>query len=390
MKRKVLFITPSLRQGGVEHSLITCLSLLDPNQYEITLFLYTEMLDLLPEVPEHVNVIVGVDKTKYYRRPYVISLLLKQRICKLIKRDDAVLDIQTRINNYIHRKKVEHPQRVFFSKEYYDAIVSYSLHIGTEMALMIQGNKRFVFMHSSDPDYHKEIIEKDLIHYDKIVAVSSSIAKVYQENYPYLHKKIISIENYVDAERIIKQSKESCISTLKRDCITIATCGRISHEKGFNLAVEAADYLKKQGVKFYWLFIGDGADRDKIEKDLKEKKLEQYIEITGYKENPYPHMAVADVYVQPSYEEAQPLVLLEAMVLGKPIVSTKTVGGNTILKGGEKGVLTDFSGQDIAKGILSLINNPDKRHSFENLYTLEDNEKEKQVYIEKMNQLLLH
>ena len=348
------------------------------------------MLDLLPEVPEHVNVIVGVDKTKYYRRPYVISLLLKQRICKLIKRDDAVLDIQTRINNYIHRKKVEHPQRVFFSKEYYDAIVSYSLHIGTEMALMIQGNKRFVFMHSSDPDYHKEIIEKDLIHYDKIVAVSSSIAKVYQENYPYLHKKIISIENYVDAERIIKQSKESCISTLKRDCITIATCGRISHEKGFNLAVEAADYLKKQGVKFYWLFIGDGADRDKIEKDLKEKKLEQYIEITGYKENPYPHMAVADVYVQPSYEEAQPLVLLEAMVLGKPIVSTKTVGGNTILKGGEKGVLTDFSGQDIAKGILSLINNPDKRHSFENLYTLEDNEKEKQVYIEKMNQLLLH
>ena len=114
-----------------------------------------------------------------------------------------------------------------------------------------------------------------------------------------------------------------------------------------------------------------------------------YIEITGYKDNPYPYMAAADIYVQPSYEEAQPLVLLEAMVLGKPIVSTKTVGGKTILKDGEKGVLTDFSGQAISKGIIFLINNPDVRHSYENLYTLEDNEKEKQIYIEKMNQLLL-
>ena len=346
------------------------------------------MLDLLPEVPEHVNVIVGVDKTKYYRKPYVISLLLKQRICKLIKIDSAVLETQAKINNYIHRKKVEHPQRAFFSKEYYDAIVSYSLHIGTEMALMIQGNKRFVFMHSSDPDYHKEIIEKDLIHYDKIVAVSSSIAKVYQENYPYLHKKIISIENYVDAEKIIKQSKESCISTLKRDCITIATCGRISHEKGFNLAVEAADYLKKQGVKFYWLFVGDGADRDKVEQLLIEKGLNPYVEITGYKDNPYPYMAAADIYVQPSYEEAQPLVLLEAMVLGKPIVSTKTVGGRNILKDGKKGIITDYSGEAIAKGILCLIMNTDKLHSFQNQYSLEDNNREKQEYINKINELL--
>lgn len=389
MKRKVLFIIPSLRQGGVEHSLITCLSLLDPTQYDITLFLYTKMLDLLSEVPEYVNVVIGVDKTKYYRRPYVLSLMLKQNICKLLKNDNAVLVTQEKIKNYIHHKKVEHPQRFYFSKDNYDAIISYSLHIGTEMALMIQGNKRIVFIHSSDPNYHKEIIERDLIHFDKIVAVSPNIAKVYKKNYAYLDKKIISIDNYVDAEKIIEQSKETNIGIITRERITIATCGRISHEKGFDLAVEAAECLKKQGINFYWLFIGDGADRAKIEQSIKEKDLNGYIEITGYKDNPYPYMAAADIYVQPSYEEAQPLVLLEAMVLGKPIVSTKTVGGKTILKDGEKGVLTDFNGQAIANGIMTLINSPDVRHSFENIYTLEDNKKEKQIYIEKMNQLLL-
>ena len=99
-------------------------------------------------------------------------------------------------------------------------------------------------------------------------------------------------------------------------------------------------------------------------------------------------MAAADIYVQPSYEEAFGLTIKEAEILGKPVVSTRTVGGTALLESGEKGVLTDFSGQDVAKGILSLINNPDKRHSFENLYTLEDNEKEKQIYIDKLNQLL--
>lgn len=388
MKRKVLFITPSLRQGGVEHSLITCLSLLNPNQYDITLFLYTKMLDLLSEVPEYVNVVIGVDKTKYYRRPYIISLLLKQKIYKFLKNDNAALVTQEKINNYIHCKKVEHPQRVYFSKDHYDAIISYSLHIGTEMALMIQGNKRIVFMHSSDPNYHKEIIEKDLIHFDKIVAVSPNIAKVYKKNYAYLDNKIISIDNYVDAEKIIEQSKETNIGIITRERITIATCGRISHEKGFDLAVEAAECLKRQGINFYWFFIGDGADREKIEQTIKERKLDKYIEITGYKDNPYPYIAAADIYIQPSYEEAQPLVLLEAMALGKPIVSTKTVGGTTILKDGEKGVLTDFNGQAIANGIMTLINSPDVRHSFENIYTLEDNKKEKKIYIEKINQLL--
>ena len=76
------------------------------------------------------------------------------------------------------------------------------------------------------------------------------------------------------------------------------------------------------------------------------------------------------------------------MVLGKSIVSTKTVGGKTILEDGEKGVLTDFNGQAIANGIMTLINSPDVRHSFENIYTLEDNKKEKKIYIEKINQLL--
>ena len=55
MKKKILFITPSLCQGGLEHSLITMLKLLDKNKYEMYLYTYREDLALLPLVPEYVH-----------------------------------------------------------------------------------------------------------------------------------------------------------------------------------------------------------------------------------------------------------------------------------------------------------------------------------------------
>lgn len=388
MKRKILFITPSLRQGGVEQSLITALKLLDPDKYEISLFLYVEMLDLLSEVPEYVNVIVEVDKTKYFRKPYCIYMLARYNVLKFLKRNRKAEEVQKRMYEYIHIKKVTYPYRKVFKNRFFDVLVSYSLHIGTEMGLYIPAEKRFVFMHSSDPDYHKEIIMKDLPQYDRIVAVSPSIAAIYEDNYPALKSKITFINNYIDAVRINELSLKNDQNAKNDGVFTITTCGRISHEKGFDLAVEAAEFLKQNDVPFRWLFIGDGDDRTKIEDMIVNKGLQDCIEITGFQENPYSFMAQGDIYVQTSYEEAQPLVLLEAMVLGKPIVSTKTVGGQYILDNGNKGVLTGFSGKEIGEAVLNLIQNPALRKQYGNRYTLEDNLKEKEIYIQKWNQLL--
>ena len=388
MKRKILFITPSLRQGGVEQSLITALKLLDPNKYDITLYLYVDMMDLLPEVPEYVNVIVGVDKTRYFRKPYCVYMLARYRTLKAIKLSSKAVEVQNRIYEYIHTKKITYPLRKVFLNQSYDVIVSYSLHIGTEMGLHIPSEKRYVFMHSSDPDYHKEIIIKDLPQYDKIVAVSPSIANIYKKNYPELSSKLTYINNYIDAAKILELALNNYRNQKNDGVFTITTCGRISHEKGFDLAVEAAEYLKQNEVSFRWLFIGDGDDRPKIEKMIADRDLQYCIEITGFQINPYPFMAQGDIYVQPSYEEAQPLVILEAMVLGKPIVSTKTVGGQYILENGNKGLLTGFTGKEIGEAILRLLQNTEIRKQYENLYTLEDNLKEKEIYIQKWNQLL--
>ena len=125
-----------------------------------------------------------------------------------------------------------------------------------------------------------------------------------------------------------------------------------------------------------------------MEAAVRETGLENEILITGFQTNPFPFMNACWIYVQPSYEEAQPLVLLEAMILGKPIVSTKTVGGKTILEDGKKGVLTDFTGEALAEGILSLTGSPERTSAFSDLYPPETDRREKQTYAEKWAALL--
>ena len=389
MKRKILFINPSLRQGGVEHALITTLRTLDPAKYDVTLFLYTDMADLLPQVPAHVKVITGTDRTKYFRTPYPAAMMLLYRVFTVLGQKDRAEEARRRAYRHIHQKKITRPRRKYFSGERFDVIVSYSLHMGTEMALRIPAGRYVVAMHSSDPDYHREIIEQDLPRYDVIVGVSRSIADLYKTHYPALADKIICIDNYIDGERVLAKAKEPTGGFRKPEgTFVIATCGRISHEKGFDLAVAAAERLRQQGKAFLWLFIGDGAQRQELEQAIRDKRLEDHIQITGFQENPYPWLACCDCYVQPSYEEAQPLVLLEAMLLGRPIISTKTVGGTHILEGGKKGVLTDFTGEALAGAIADWMDHPENMRAFANAASLEENAEQKKRYAQAWDRLL--
>ena len=291
---------------------------------------------------------------------------------------------------YIHSRKIARPAEKIFPHAEFDAVVSYSLHIGTEMALRVKAKKHIAVMHSSDPDYHREIIEGDLRAYDAVIAVSERVAEVYKKNYPALAQKITHIDNYVDGPRILKMAGEQPADLPEAgDRFLIATCGRLSHEKGFDLAVSAAERLKNAGLLFLWLFIGDGDERKALEEAIREKGLRDRIRILGFRENPYPYMAACDLYVQPSYEEAQPLVLLEAMLLGRPIVSTDTVGGRHILENGKKGVLTERSGDSIADAVLSLARDPERLRSFMPEGSVEENLRARARYVEAWDRALL-
>ena len=144
---------------------------------------------------------------------------------------------------------------------------------------------------------------------------------------------------------------------LKKEKFTIVTVGRLIPDKRQDRLLSAAKKLKENGSDFIWYFVGDGPEKTKLEKMIAEYGLSNNIVITGMQKNPYPYMAACDIYVQPSYEEALGLTILETHRLNKPVISTATVGGKKLVESGKNGIVCEISSDALAESITDLTAN---------------------------------
>ena len=123
------------------------------------------------------------------------------------------------------------------------------------------------------------------------------------------------------------------------------------------MAIETAKILHQRQYDFLWIFVGDGPAKADMAQLITEYGLESKVVLVGKQENPYPYFLLADIYVQPSYEESQCLALMEAQMLGIPVVTTDTVGGHTVVNNGETGLIVPINATALTDGIESLLRN---------------------------------
>ena len=131
----------------------------------------------------------------------------------------------------------------------------------------------------------------------------------------------------------------------------------------FCMAVETARVLKEKGLKFKWYFVGEGEMRPTIENKIKEAGLEQDVILLGLKENPYPYMARADVYVQTSSFEGFGLTIAEAKILLKPVVSTDFDIVYDQIEDGRNGLIAQMTPDDVAEKIIKVLSDAGLRES---------------------------
>ena len=368
-KRKVLIVVHQLNLGGVQKAVLSALDAIDYSQNEVTLYIRKNRIDLIDQVNPNVSkIIINQDSTKYYRKPYAIWL---QMLLKLSKSKS----VQEKLNQYIVDSQMKYEKEHYFSDDtVYDVAVSYIQSLTAKfVAENVNAKRKVMFYHGSKDEFH-EINKAVMPVYEKIYCVSKGAQKEVQGFYPQFADKIDCLENYVDAERV-RAEAEKFVSDYPTDKMILCSCGRITPVKGFDLAVGAADILRNKGLDFKWYFVGDGVDRPKIEALIAEKDLQDYIKITGLQDNPYPYIKHCDIYVQPSYEEAHPLSVIEAQILCKPVVSTKTVGGMCTIQHKVNGILCEIDSISLARSIDYLCNNDSEMHNYiENLeridYTL--------------------
>lgn len=352
--KKVLIVIHQLNYGGVQKSVISALNAIDYNKNQVTLYVRKNRVDLLDRVNENVRVVINEDSTRYYRKPYILWLSLNQYLYLMIKNEKKKEDIHDKIVRCLHKYQIDYEMKNSkYINEHYDIAISYIQGYTSEfVAKNINAEKKYVFWHVSSDEKH-QLHSLVFQQYDRIIAVNKNIVGVLKQCYPQFSDRIGYLQNHVQSAEIIEDSELDI--NLKKAEVTLCSCGRLSEEKGYDLAVQAAGILKKNYVDFLWYFVGDGPMRDEIQELIISNSLENNIIITGMQKNPYQYIGNCDIFIQPSYEESFGNSIMEALILKRPVVSTKTIGGCIQIDDHRTGIIVECTGQGIATGIMELI-----------------------------------
>ncbi len=367
MKKKILFVIPTLKSGGAEKSLITLLQLFDYDKYDVSLFLFRKEGLFLKSVPEQVTVLDAGENHITFdgdAKNAVKSFLKKGRIDLVLSRYFYAKSLSNS-DSYQRETKSWHwlKKSIKYPKEHFECVIGYLEGTADWLASEIQADKKIGYMHSyldktlSDKKNFSETINR----YDYFVAVSDECLENLKRlcpNYDGLRK----IHNIV-SPRFIKNSAKS-ETPLLGDEIKLLTVGRLSFEKGLDMAVKACRILKDKNYKFKWYHVGIGPEKENIQSQIKENDLADTFILLGEKSNPYPYMNSCDIYVQPSRHEGKSIAIDEAKCLEKPIVVTNFPSVFDQIEGGVNGLICDMNAEAVADSIEKLILNPELRERF--------------------------
>lgn len=377
-KKKIIFVSQALWIGGIETALVNLINKLDYNKYDVTCLITQNYLDMAERLTKSCRLIVAdrhslVSFTKPYKFKKLYDILEEPQGATSFRR------LLWHILNILFKALEMHLYSLYIKEqmtgESFDTAIIYSDRVAEITVKAINAKKFLMFYHhgAMRKEYHDRYgYEKS----EKIIAVSDNIAqklKAYRKKYA---NKIVTVNNVIDIDSIIEKSKEDIVEDglFSEDNFNIVSCGRLAKEKGFDLAVEACRLLVENNQKnINWIFVGDGPERKSIEKQLALYNLKNFIKLVGMKKNPYPYIAKADLFVQPSRVESFGLTIAEAMILGVPVLSTQTDGAKEIFEVKEAGLLCKISDEDIFEGIEKLKNDS-PRYNDANLIFLEKNE----------------
>ena len=134
--------------------------------------------------------------------------------------------------------------------------------------------------------------------------------------------------------------------------------GTFDKRKGADLFVKAAARARKLGSQARFVWIGRAPHPSEDLGDAYKSLLEHGIHVPE-SADPFPYLARADVFVLPSREDPFPLVVLEAMALGKPVIAFERSGGaREALRDGAGELVADFSASRLAERIDLVLKTP--------------------------------
>lgn len=372
MKKNIVFVLPNLGAGGGEKSLINVLNTIDYSLYNVDLIVFHKSGLFLQSVPQQVTLL---EIPGYYQ---IFKLGLFKASLLFLKQFQFQLfynRLQFALTNILVKNKAVAEQNNWkyiasaipqFTKKY-DAAIGFleksSIYLVTDK---ISATTKIGWIHtnysSSGMNVNFDAVKFSKLKY--IVTVSIECQADLIANFPFFQSKIKLIHNIVSPVLINEMASKTVGIESFTATNLLVTVARLSPEKGIDLALEAAKILKEKQVDFQWVIIGDGVERENVTTKIATYNLKGTFILLGLKQNPYPFIAKATVYVQPSRYEGKSLAIDEAKILLKPIIVTNYPSAKDQIKTSVNGLIAQINAVAISDAILELLKNDTLRKQF--------------------------
>lgn len=385
MKKKILFVTNDLQCDGASKSLLSLLEHIDYEKYEVDLFLFAHKGMFMEMIPEQVNVLPlssplkeltmpvknsvknliykGYWKLSYRRIKYLINYKLGMTLAS------AMQSVWPYYVNQIDELEKDYDVAI----SYQDLWAKYFIVEKTKANIKIAWNHCNLSKLGMDVSFEKKY-NKDI---DYWITISEECKKVLDNMFAEMSDKTVVIENIISPSIIREMSTGKAMLDNETGQSCIVTVGRLSYEKGIDLALESCGKLVEEGYNIRWYVVGEGQERGNLEKIIKDKNLQENFMLIGLSPNPYPFIKDADIYVQPSRTEGKSIAIEEAKALGKPLVVTnyETVASQVIEN--KTGLIASIDSDGLVTRIKELLGNPLlAKELSDNLKNYKGNEKE--------------
>ncbi|MCK5286108.1 MAG: glycosyltransferase family 4 protein [Candidatus Pacebacteria bacterium] len=185
-------------------------------------------------------------------------------------------------------------------------------------------------------------------------------------------KKLVQIYNGIKPIYFLnKEEAENKLTKILDDDLVVGTITELHKNKGLKYGIKAFKKLVRRNNKLKFIIIGEGEEREYLEKKIKKYDLENNVYLVGEIENASQYLKAFDIFLLPSIKEGFPFVLLEAGLAKLPVIATEVGGIPELISDGENGILIGEKEEDeIEDALEKLIKDENLRNKLsENLYT---------------------
>lgn len=370
-KKRVLVVMNTMVCGGIEKSCLAFLAALPSDRLDVTLLLVHKTGDLLDQVPAWIQVrefpLHPADRREMQiGRRAVLRDALRQgrllRVCRtLLRRAYCMACVPEPVWRCLELQAM-----LARAGEYetgYDCAIAYAdapicVAIVSER---IRAKMKLAWFHTEYPvtivrqEHYRQFYRK----FDRLFAASEALAAKLNARMPDLPQPLEYFSYVIEPADYARKARCGSGFTDGFQGLRLLSVGRLSEQKGFDLAIAVHARLIREGYPIRWYVVGGGHMEDSLREAIRSENVQDSFILLGQHTNPYPFFAQCNIYVQSSRYEGYCLTVAEARSFAKPIVCTDFAGAREQIVDGQTGLIVPCAVDALYQAVKNLLDHPE-------------------------------